>query len=134
MSVVSASPTEHRCSCGRTFLNAISLERHLWVTKHTAAEVKPSRDSKATLDQALKVLREKQAVQLSFDVKRRQKRRLRREILKVEQHIQQVAQRACQGAKVLGQSTLAAVRLALMIFILSGLVVTGMKIGTLLSV
>ena len=138
MSTVQASPTQHRCSCGRTFLNAISLERHIWVTKHEAAAAQSSigtqgaRDRNRTMAQALKVLREKQAMQLEFDIKRRQKRRMHREIRKVEQHVYGLAEQAYEGAKSVGRSGLAALRLALMVMMLSGIVVVGMKIGTLI--
>ncbi|MBT9583193.1 hypothetical protein IV102_07580 [bacterium] len=131
MSTVSASPTQHNCSCGRTFLNAISLERHQWVTNHRSA-APAAKQGKDAVAQALKILREKQAVQLEFDVKRRQKRRMRREILKVEQQVYAAAEQAYQSAKSVGHSTLMGARLALMLLVLSGLVVTGMKIGTLL--
>jgi hypothetical protein len=77
-------------------------------------------------------LREKQAQQLDFDVKRRQKRRFRREIQQVERQVYAVAEQACAGARAFAYSTLMGARLALMLLVLGGLVVTGMKIGTLL--
>lgn len=132
MSVISASPTEHRCSCGRTFLNKISLERHQWVTNHQAAEEAPQRDNQETLKAALKVLREKQAVQHDYDVKRRQKRRLRRQLQQLEDQLMDLAGQLVEGCKAAGTSALTVMRFAMMTLVLSGLVVAGMKIGTFL--
>lgn len=138
MSVISASPTEHRCSCGRTFLNKISLERHIWVTKHEAVEAAPAeplapqRDSKETLVAALRILREKQAVQHNFDLKRRQKRRLRRELMKIEDALMSFAGQMVESAKSVGSSVLTVARFVVTTAVLSGLVVAGMKLGTFL--
>ena len=72
MSAVYASPAQYRCSCGRTFMNGISLERHQWVTKcapavdnktHVMLPDQQARATQAAMAQAMRVLKEKQAVQ-----------------------------------------------------------------------
>lgn len=131
MSAVYASPAQYRCSCGRTFMNGISLERHQWVTKHPASETKthvmlPDQQARATqaaMAQAMRVLKEKQAAQSQFDQKRRQRRRIRR-------NVQGTALAFYGKVCKLGRTVLAAGRLAAALGIIGATVAAGMKIGT----
>ncbi|MBX3170549.1 MAG: hypothetical protein KF760_24290 [Candidatus Eremiobacteraeota bacterium] len=131
MSAVYASPAQYRCSCGRAFMNGISLERHQWVTKHPAADSKnhvmlPDQQARATqaaMAQAMRVLKEKQAAQNQFDQKRRQRRRLRRQI-------QGMANEAYAKVCSLGRTLLMAGRVAAVLGVIGATVAAGMKIGT----
>lgn len=135
MSAVYASPAQYRCSCGRTFMNGISLERHQWVTKHPAAEGKhhvmlPDQQARATqaaMAQALRVLKEKQAAQSQFDQKRRQRRRLRRQL---QGTISRVSRGLYENVCTLGRTVMVAGRVAALLGILGATVAAGMKIGT----
>lgn len=137
MSVVQACQTQHRCSCGRSFLNGISLERHRWVTQHAPAESTPSvsdSERRAAVTRAMEILREKQAVQHDFDTKRRSRRRLRREILKWQQVALELGQSIYETLSKLGYNALKLGVMTSAILTLVGLVVAGMKIGAFLSV
>ena len=135
MSVVNVP--QQLCSCGRNFLNGISLERHQWVTKHVAAEtIVPAADQKvraaqAALAQAMRVLKEKQALQQQFDHKRRQKRRLRRQLMHIEQGVEQLVEMIFANVCNLGgQSVMLVGRLVVLLGVISSLVAAGMQIGT----
>lgn len=128
---------QHRCSCGRTFLNGISLERHQWVTKHATAEAiapvanqQAQAQAQAAMAEAMRVLKEKQALQQQFDHKRRQKRRLRRQLMHVEQGVEQLVEFVFANVRNLGQSVMLAGRVVVLLGVISSLVAAGMKIGT----
>lgn len=135
MSAVYASPAQYRCSCGRTFMNGISLERHQWVTKHPAAEGKshvmlPDQQARATqaaMAQAMRVLKEKQAAQSQFDQKRRQRRRLRR-------NLQGAAVELYGKVCTFGRTLLVAGRVAAIAGVVGATFAAGMKIGTFFPV
>ena len=140
MSAVYASPAQYRCSCGRTFMNGISLERHQWVTKcapaaektrnHVMLPDQQARATQAAMAQAMRVLKEKQAVQSSFDQKRRQRRRLRRQLAHVQNSLvrgfESVATKVC----AVGRTLLTAGRVAAIVVILGATFAAGMKLGT----
>lgn len=127
---------QHLCSCGRTFLNGISLERHQWVTQHSAAQasapaaMQQVHAAQAAMAQAMRVLKEKQALQQQFDHKRRQKRRVRRQLMHLEQGVEQLVELAFANVRNLGQSVLLAARVVVLLAVISSLVAVGMKIGT----
>ena len=127
---------QHLCSCGRTFLNGISLERHQWVTKHAVAEPtvsvgnQPVQTAQAAMAEAMRVLKEKQALQQQFDQKRRQKRRLRRQLMHIEQGVEHLVEMAFANVRSLGQSVMLVGRVVVLLGVISSLVAVGMKIGT----
>lgn len=136
MSGVQACQNQHRCSCGRTFLNGISLERHRWVTQHAPADVTPTvsdTERRAAVRRALEILREKQAVQHNFDTQRRSRRRLRREIQKWQQLALDLGEQFYETLSGLGYTSLKLAVMTSAILTLVGLVIAGMKIGNFLS-
>jgi hypothetical protein len=152
---------EFHCSCGRTFAHEISLKRHCWVTGHTAenveaapaaapaaqvAEVTPVVVAPVELpgvapanvvDEAMRILREKQQAQHNFEVRQARERQVREVLSQAQVVVQQVSAKAAetsrQGCEVVRQSTVLALRMLLMILICGGLLLTGMGVGRLLS-
>lgn len=153
--------TEFHCSCGRTFAHEISLKRHCWVTGHTADNVEaappsaaaapvaeltpvviapvelPSVASGNVVDEAVRILREKQQAQQAFEVRQARERQVRQVLDQasavVSQGMQKAAETSRQGAEVVRQSAMLALRMLLMILICGGLLLTGMGVGRLLS-
>ena len=139
MSAVYASPAQYRCSCGRTFMNGISLERHQWVTKcapvaetrnHVMLPDQQARATQAAMAQAMRVLKEKQAVQNSFDQKRRQHRRVRRQFAHVQNSLVRVFENVSANVCAVGRTLLTAGRVAAIVVILGATFAAGMKLGT----
>ncbi|MFN8609978.1 MAG: hypothetical protein U0931_20725 [Vulcanimicrobiota bacterium] len=138
MSAVYASPAQHRCSCGRTFINGIALERHQWVTKHPAMANKPhnllpdpqAQVTQAAMAQAMRVLKQKQAEQQQFDQKRRQRRRLRRQLFGLQRHLEIGFENLIDGAARFGRSLLMAGRIVALLGFIAASVAAGMKLGT----
>jgi hypothetical protein len=135
MSAVYASPAQYRCSCGRTFMNGISLERHQWVTGHAVCEAKnhvmlPDQQARATqaaMAQAMRVLKEKQAVQQRFDQKRRKHRKLRRQLSEAQEGF-------LRGAEALATKVFSIGRVAAILVVLGATFAAGMKLGTFFPV
>lgn len=162
---MSATKTENKaefhCSCGRTFAHEISLKRHCWVTGHTAENVEPAPPaavaapvaevtpvviapvelpavaSANVVDEAMRILREKQQAQHNFEVRQARERQVREVLTQAQVVVQQVSAKAAetsrQGCEVVRQSTVLALRMLLMILICGGLLLTGMGVGRLLS-
>ena len=139
MSATYASPAQHRCSCGRSFINGIALERHQWVTKHAPAANNKHHNTlpdpqaqvtQAAMAQAMRVLKEKQAVQNSFDQKRRQRRRVRRQFAHVQNSLVRVFENVSANACAVGRTLLTAGRVAAIVVILGATFAAGMKLGT----
>lgn len=138
MSAVYASPAQHRCSCGRTFINGIALERHQWVTKHPAMTNKPhtllpdpqAQVTQAAMAQAMRVLKQKQAEQHQFDQKRRQRRRLRRQWTGLQRALEQGFERLIDSIARFGRSLLLAGRIVFLLGFIAASVAAGMKLGT----
>lgn len=150
---------EFHCSCGRTFAHEISLKRHCWVTGHTAeaaqeaapvaeaapapavepvvAPVEVTLAAVNVVDEALRILREKQAAQQAFEARQERDRQVRAALDCAAQAINEGVHRAAlagrQGAEVVRQSTLLVVRMLLMILVCSGLLLAGMGVGRLLA-
>ncbi|MBN9418773.1 hypothetical protein ABS71_14440 [bacterium SCN 62-11] len=136
MSAVYASPAQYRCSCGRTFMNGISLERHQWVTKcapaaentnHVMLPDQQARATQAAMAQAMRVLKEKQAAQQRFDQKRRSKRRLRRQFSDAQESLLRTAESFMTRVFSLG-------RVAAILVVLGATFAAGMKLGTFFPV
>ena len=152
-----ATTAEFHCSCGRTFAHEISLKRHCWVTGHTAeavAEVAPVAEvvvaptpvlapleltlaAVNVVDEAVRILREKQMAQVAFEARQARERQVRAALdcasAVVQQGIQKAAQTSRQGAEVVRQSTILAMRMLLMILVCGGLLLAGMSVGHLLA-
>jgi hypothetical protein len=138
MSATYASPAQHRCSCGRTFINGIALERHQWVTKHAAATNNKHHNmlpdpqaqvTQAAMAQAMRVLKQKQAEQQQFDHKRRARRRLRRQFLGLQRSLEATFENLVESAARFGRSLLMAGRIAALLGFIAASVVAGMKLG-----
>jgi hypothetical protein len=142
MSSVCASPTRHHCSCGRSFVNADGLQRHIWVTQHqalpTAGEAAASAkaDSQDALAKALRALKKKQKVQQAFDEDRRARRRQLRRRLYWQQRFDHLQEKIQQGCQYVSDGIQNSVRQILQAFLwlgaLSAFLVTGMALGCLL--
>ncbi|MBS2039487.1 hypothetical protein JST97_31160 [bacterium] len=138
MSAVYASPAQHRCSCGRTFINGIALVRHQWVTKHPGMTNKPhtllpdpqAHVTQAAMAQAMRVLKQKQAEQQQFDHKRRQRRRLRRQLVGVQRSLEIGFASLIESAVRFGRSLLMAGRIVFLLGFIAASVAAGMKLGT----
>lgn len=150
---------EFHCSCGRTFAHEISLKRHCWVTGHTAEVAVESAPAAAepvaapaevvvapvevtlaavnVVDEAVRILREKQAAQIAFEARQERERQMRAALDCAHQALNQGVQRAAvagrQGAEMVCQSTLLAMRMLLMILVCGGLLLAGMGVGRLLA-
>lgn len=162
MSATTENKAEFHCSCGRTFAHEISLKRHCWVTGHTADNVEPAPPSAApvapvaevtpvviapvelpsiapvnVVDEAVRILREKQQAQHAFEVRQARERQVRQVLDQassvVQQGMQKAAETSRQGAEVVRQSTVLALRLLLVVLICGGMLVTGMGVGRLLA-
>lgn len=130
----------HLCSCGRSFPTADGLKRHGWVTKHEPApdpEAAAQAASDSALEEALKVLKEKQALQNDFDQKRRQKRRMRRRLMNLEYQLQVRVERVLQWIsemfRFVGESAMLAARILFVVTVLIGMVLAGMGVGHLMQ-
>lgn len=156
---------EYRCTCGRTFAHEISLKRHCWVTGHSAEEATvsapaaeaaapaaivvetplavvapielPSIAAVDAVDEAVRILREKQAAQQAFEARQIRERQMR-ELMHcaskvVESGVQKAAEASRQGAAVMTQSAMLALRMLVMILICGGLLLTGMGLGRLMA-
>lgn len=161
MSATTENKAEFHCSCGRTFAHEISLKRHCWVTGHTADNVEAAPPSAAAapvaevtpvviapvelpslatvnvVDEALRILREKQQAQHAFEVRQARERQVR-EVLTtasavVQQGMHKAAETSRQGVEVVRQSAVLALRLLLVVLICGGMLLTGMGVGRLLS-
>lgn len=148
---------EFHCSCGRTFAHEISLKRHCWVTGHTAAEiaapeappvpvevvapvVSPVEVTLAAVDvvdEALRILREKQQAQAAYEARAERERQVRVALqcaqAVVQQGVQKAAETTREGVEVVRQSTLLALRMFLMLLVCGGLLLAGMGVGRLLA-
>jgi hypothetical protein len=159
MSQMTATKTdakaEFQCSCGRTFAHEISLKRHCWVTGHTAdvaeaappeveapvpalvAPVEVTLAAVDVVDEAIRILREKQMAQVAFEARQARERQVRAALecasTVVQQSVQKAAETTRQGAEVVRQSTLLALRMLLMILVCGGLLLAGMGVGRLLA-
>ncbi|MBX3168470.1 MAG: hypothetical protein KF760_13720 [Candidatus Eremiobacteraeota bacterium] len=162
MSATTENKAEFHCSCGRTFAHEISLKRHCWVTGHTADNVEPHPPSAApaapvaevtpvviapvelptiapvnVVDEAVRILREKQQAQHAFEVRQARERQVRQVLDQasavVQQGMQKAAETSRQGAEVVRQSTVLALRLLLVVLVCGGMLVTGMGVGRLLA-
>ena len=160
MSATTENKAEFHCSCGRTFAHEISLKRHCWVTGHTAdnveaapaavaavaAEVTPVVIAPVELptiapvnmvDEAVRILREKQQAQHAFEVRQARERQVRQFLDQagavVQQGMQKAAETSRQGAEVVRQSAILMLRLLLVILVCGGMLLTGMGVGRLLA-
>ncbi len=160
MSATTENKAEFHCSCGRTFAHEISLKRHCWVTGHTAdnveaapaavaavaAEVTPVVIAPVELptiapvnmvDEAVRILREKQQAQHAFEVRQARERQVRQVLDQagavVQQGMQKAAETSRQGAEVVRQSAILMLRLLLVILVCGGMLLTGMGVGRLLA-
>jgi len=134
----------YECSCGRQFVNATSLERHQWVTRHQGRVERPEMAVPGSLDprpeelrQAMELLQQKQAEQQSFDRQRRARRQLenRRNHWKFRLRLalQEALEALDGGADQLHQAGLLALRLLLTLAGLGGVVWIGMNLSRLIS-
>ena len=162
---MSATKTENKaefhCSCGRTFAHEISLKRHCWVTGHTAENVEAAPAAVAAapvaevtpvviapvelptiapvnvVDEAVRILREKQQAQHAFEVRQARERQVRQVLDQasavVQQGMHKAADASRQGAEVVRQSAVLALRLLLVILVCGGMLLTGMGVGRLLA-
>lgn len=162
MSATTENKAEFHCSCGRTFAHEISLKRHCWVTGHTADNVEAAPPSAApvapaaeitpvviapvelpsiapvnVVDEALRILREKQQAQHAFEVRQARERQVRQVLDQasavVHQGMQKAAETSRQGAEVVRQSAVLALRLLMVVLICGGMLATGMGVGRLLA-
>ena len=160
MSATTENKAEFHCSCGRTFAHEISLKRHCWVTGHTAdnveaapaavaavaAEVTPVVIAPVELptiapvnmvDEAVRILREKQQAQHAFEVRQARERQVRQVLDQagavVQQGMQKAAETSRQGAEVVRQSAILMLRLLLVVLVCGGMLLTGMGVGRLLA-
>ena len=149
---------EFHCSCGRTFAHEISLKRHCWVTGHTADESTPEAAAPAVeeaivtpviapvevtlaavnvVDEAVRILREKQMAQVAFENRQARERQMRAALdcasAVVHQGVQKAAQTTRQGAELVRQSTLLALRMLVMILVCASLLLAGMGVGRLMA-
>ncbi len=97
----------------------------------------PSIASVDAVDEALRILREKQAAQQAFEARQARERQVRELVhcasKVVESGVQKATEASRQGAAVMTQSALLAVRMLVMILICGGLLLTGMGVGRLLA-
>lgn len=159
MSAATQAPAaEHRCSCGRTFAHEISLKRHCWVTGHSAEESPvvesaptakeavvevvapielPSVPTLDAVDEAVRILREKQKAQMSFEIRQARERQVRAALevatVVVQQSVQKAAESSRQGAEVVCTSMMLALRMVLMVLVCGSLVMVGMGLGRMLA-
>ena len=160
MSATTENKAEFHCSCGRTFAHEISLKRHCWVTGHTADNVEaapaavaavvaevtpvviapvelPSIAPVNVVDDAVRILREKQQAHHAFEVRQARERQVRQVLDQagavVQQGMQKAAETSRQGAEVVRQTTVLMLRLLLVILVCGGMLLTGMGVGRLLS-
>jgi len=160
MSATTENKAEFHCSCGRTFAHEISLKRHCWVTGHTADNVEaapaavaavvaevtpvviapvelPSIAPVNVVDEAVRILREKQQAQHAFEVRQARERQVRQVLDQagavVQQGMQKAAETSRQGAEVVRQTTVLLLRLLLVILVCGGMLLTGMGVGRLLA-
>lgn len=128
---MSAVATEiHNCNCGRTFPTEKALQRHVWVTNHAAAAptptVEPGDNSREAVKNALRILREKQADQLTFDQQRRRDRQLLQAC--TQMHAQFVDNtRRCDEVST-STKLLTSIRMLALMLIIGGLMVTGLNL------
>jgi len=120
-------------------MNGISLERHQWVTKcapaaenrnHVMLPDQQARATQAAMAQAMRVLKEKQAVQNSFDQKRRQRRRMRRQLVHVQNSLVRTFETVSGHVCAVGRTLVSAGRVAAIAVILGATFAAGMKLGT----
>jgi len=153
-----APAAEHRCSCGRSFAHEISLKRHCWVTGHTAEEAPaaaaapvveevttpvlpvielPTVTSHDVVDEAVRILREKQQAQIAFETRQARERQVRAALeaasAVVQHSVQKAAETSRQGMDVVRTSTLLALRMMVMLLICGGLLLAGMGVGRLMA-
>jgi hypothetical protein len=160
MSATTENKVEFHCSCGRTFAHEISLKRHCWVTGHTADNVEPAPAAAAApvaevtpvviapvelpslaslnvVDEAVRILREKQQAQHAFEVRQARERQVRQVLDQASAVVQQgmckAAETSRQGAEVVRQSAILFLRLMLVVLVCGGMLLTGMGVGRLLS-
>ncbi len=160
MSATTENKAEFHCSCGRTFAHEISLKRHCGVTGHTADNVEAAPASVATVaaevtpvviapvelptlapvnvvDEAVRILREKQQAQHAFEVRQARERQVRQVLDQagavVQQGMQKAAATSRQGAEVVRQSAILMLRLLLVVLVCGGMLLTGMGVGRLLA-
>lgn len=156
--VKTEAKAEFLCSCGRTFAHEISLKRHCWVTGHTAeaiaeaaapvveapvaaptviAPVEVTLAAVDVVDEAIRILREKQMAQIAFEARQARERQVRAALdcasAAVQQGVQKAAETTRHGAEVVRQSAILALRMLLMILVCGSLLLAGMGVGRLLA-
>lgn len=149
---------EFACSCGRTFAHEISLKRHCWVTGHTAEEGAlaaaeaeviapspvlapalelPSVSTNQAVEEALRILREKQQAQEAFELRKAREAQMRAALdtasAVVHAQVERATEAARHGALVAKQSAVLALRMALLVLVCFSLLLTGMGVGHLLN-
>ena len=164
MSVAAEPKADFRCSCGRTFAHDISLKRHCWVTGHTADESAPAAaeaapvaasvqaDAEATVvapiqlpnvtspnavDEAMRILREKQQAQAAFETRQQRERQVKAALhsasVVVQNSVQMAAESGRQGVDFARQTLLFAFRLMLLLVVCGSLLLSGMGVGRMLA-
>lgn len=152
---------EFRCSCGRTFAHEISLKRHCWVTGHTAEEVVeapaaavapvvevapavvpsaielPARANGDAVEEAMRILREKRQAQEAFELRKERERQVRLALESasavVHQGLSQAAEVTHRGVAAVRNTTLALLRVILLVIVCGTVMLAGMGVGRLMS-